>query len=245
MFSQNYNLIHLEKVGSTNLHASALLSGKQLSGPSVILTDYQTDGMGQGGNSWESEPSQNLLFSVVIFPERFKAKNQFYLSKITAISLREMLSAHISQVKIKWPNDILVHKLKISGVLIENILKSDLIASSIIGVGVNVNQSVFSVPATSLKNQSGKEFSRQELLNRFLEIFHFWYEILLGGDFAQVDLEYYKNFFGFQEWLKFSWGGVEFEGFIEGVENDGYLVLKSRDGKIFKFGFREVEFLLD
>jgi len=214
-----------------------------LTAPTVILADFQTEGKGQGSNHWESSPDENLLFSVIIFPPKIKAKEQFYISKIAAISIREMLSEHISQVKIKWPNDILVNKLKISGILIENTLKSDLIGTSVIGAGININQKEFSVPATSLKNESGKEYNRIELLNRFLDIFNYWYEILLSHDFAEIDLEYYKNLYGFQQWLKFSWGGVEFEAFMEGVEPDGYLVLKAKDGKIFKFGFREVEFL--
>jgi BirA family biotin operon repressor/biotin-[acetyl-CoA-carboxylase] ligase len=245
MFSQNYKLIHLASVGSTNLHASDLLSGKQISGPTVILADFQTEGKGQGSNLWESGPSLNLLFSVVIFPEKIKAKEQFYISKIAAISIREMLSEHIPHVRIKWPNDILVKKQKISGILIENTLKSDEISTSVIGIGINVNQSEFTVPATSLKNESGKESDRITLLKVFLDKFHYWFEILLSREFAQIDLEYFKNLYGFQEWLRFSWGGVEFEAYVEGVETDGYLVLKARDGKIFKFGFREVDFLMN
>jgi BirA family biotin operon repressor/biotin-[acetyl-CoA-carboxylase] ligase len=245
MFSKNYKLIHLESVASTNLHASDLLSVKQINEPTVILADFQTGGKGQSENSWESNQSQNLLFSVVIFPKKIKAKEQFYLSKIAAISVWELLSGQIPSVKIKWPNDILVNKLKISGILIQNTLRSDIISTSVIGIGINVKQSEFSVPATSLKNEGGKLLEVQELLKVFLDKFYFWSEILYEQDFARIDLEYYKNLYGFQEWLRFSWGGVEFEGFIEGVEPDGYLIIKARDGKIFKFGFQEVEFLLD
>jgi len=243
MGQQNYKHIHLKSVVSTNLHAADLLSGKELTEPAVILADYQTGGKGQGSNQWESNSGENLLFSMVIFPPKIKAKEQFYISKIAAIAIREMLSEHIPHVRIKWPNDILVNKLKISGILIENSLKSDLIGSSVIGAGININQMEFSIPATSIKKESGKEYDRIELLNRFLDLFNYWYEILVSRDFAEIDLEYYKNLYGFQQWLKFSWGGVEFEAFVEGVEPDGYLVLKAKDGKIFKFGFREVEFL--
>ena len=245
MTGQNYKLIHLESTGSTNLHASDLLSGKQITGTTVILTDFQTGGKGQGTNSWESAPSQNLLFSLVIFPKGIKGKELFYISKLAAISIRELLSEQIPNVRIKWPNDILVNKLKISGILIENTLRSDEINSSVIGIGININQSEFSVPATSFKKELGKEYDTMALLKSFLDIFESWYEILLSRDLARIDVEYFKNLFGFQEWLRFSWGGVEFEAYLEGVEVDGYLVLKARDGKIFKFGFGEVEFLLN
>jgi BirA family transcriptional regulator, biotin operon repressor / biotin---[acetyl-CoA-carboxylase] ligase len=242
---QNYKLIHLNTVESTNLHAADLLSGKQISGPTVILADFQTGGKGQGSNLWESKPSENLLFSIITFPDRIKAKEQFYISKTAAISIREVLSEHISNVKIKWPNDILVNKSKISGVLIENTLKADNIITSVIGIGININQVEFSIPATSLKKVSGKEYDLNSLLQTCLDKFYFWFEILNSRDFAQIDQEYFKNLFGFQDWLRFSWGGIEFDGYIEGVEADGYLVLRARDGKIFKFGFQEVEFLLD
>lgn len=245
MFSQNYKLIHLERVGSTNLHASDLLSGKLVTGPTIVVADFQTEGKGQGNNHWESVASQNLLFSLIVFPLKIKAKEQFYISKIAAIAIHDAISEHITHVKIKWPNDILVNKLKISGILIENTLKSDLISTSVIGIGVNVNQVDFTVPATSFKRETGREYDSKTLLNNFLNTFHYWFEILLSRDFAQIDIEYYKNLFGFQEWLRFSWGGIEFEAFVEGIEADGYLVLKARDGKIFKFGFREVEFLID
>jgi BirA family transcriptional regulator, biotin operon repressor / biotin---[acetyl-CoA-carboxylase] ligase len=245
MFSQDYKLIHLESVSSTNLHASDLLSGKLVAGPTLIIADFQTEGKGQGNNKWESLASQNLLFSLIVFPVKIKAKEQFYISKIAAIAIRETISEHLTHVKIKWPNDILINKLKISGILIENTLKSDLINSSVIGIGVNINQSDFTVPATSFKKETGKEYDPMTQVNSFLNSFQYWFEILQSRDFAQIDIEYYKNLFGFQEWLRFSWGGVEFEAFIEGVEADGYLVLKARDGKILKFGFREVEFLID
>jgi BirA family biotin operon repressor/biotin-[acetyl-CoA-carboxylase] ligase len=245
MSEQNFNLIHLKSVTSTNLHASDLLSGKQIAVPSVILADYQTMGKGQGSNNWESESGKNLLFSIVTFPSKIKAKEQFYISKIAAISAREALSKYISPVKIKWPNDILVNKLKISGILIENTLKSDTINTSVIGIGINVNQSEFPVPATSLAIELLQEHNRMDLLNAILVIFENWFDILESRDFAMIDTEYYKNLYGFQEWLRFSWGGVEFDAYVEGVEPDGYLVLKARDGKIFKFGFREVEFLLN
>jgi len=245
MFLENYKRIHLESTVSTNLHASDLLSGKMITEPTVIVADFQTGGKGQGGNVWESEASQNLLFSLVIFPKKIKTKEQFYISKIVAIAVKEAISAHLQKVKIKWPNDILVDKQKISGILIENTLKGDMIGSCIIGVGINVNQTKFSIPAVSLKSIRGKEFDCNAILESFINTFHYWLEILQNRDFTQIDLEYYKGLYGFQENLWFSWGGIEFEAIVEGVEPDGYLVLKAKDGKIFKFGFREVEFLLD
>ncbi len=244
MFPENYRLIHLESVNSTNLQASDLLSVKEITSPAVILADYQTGGKGQGSNTWESLPGKNLLFSTVVFPQKLKGKEQFWLSKAAALSVYGLVSSFAPGTRIKWPNDVLVGGLKIAGILIENVLRGEFISSSVIGAGINVNQENFSVPAVSLSKISGCEYDRMELLSRYLGIFDEWYGRLLKREFRKIDEAYHSSLFGLNEWLRFSWNGVEFEGFIEGVEDDGYLVLKARDGKIFKFGFREVEFLL-
>jgi BirA family transcriptional regulator, biotin operon repressor / biotin---[acetyl-CoA-carboxylase] ligase len=244
MFPEKYQLIHLESVVSTNLQATDLLSVQSITSPAVILADNQTGGKGQGTNTWESAPGKNLLFSLVVFPSKLKGKEQFWLSKIAALSVCEMITAFTPGTRIKWPNDILVNKLKISGILIENTLKGEFIKSSVIGIGINVNQEVFGVPATSLKGIAGCEFDRMETLARFMEVFDRWYGVLSERKFNDIDEAYYQSLYGFNEWIRFSWGGVEFEALVEGVEDDGYLVLKARDNKILKFGFREVEFIL-
>lgn len=245
MNKEFFDRIHLKSVESTNLHASALLSVKKLTRPCLITADYQTGGKGQGQNSWESGESLNLLFSLVLFPPKLKAADSFYLSKITALSIRETLAALIPAVRIKWPNDILIGSGKSAGILIENTLVNDLVLSSVIGAGINVNQKEFSIPgATSIFIETGREADREKVLAGCIDRFLYWYELLQEKDLNTIDLEYYKYLFGFQQWLPFSWSGVKFEGKIEGVENDGYLVLKTRDGKVLKFGFGEVDFLI-
>jgi BirA family transcriptional regulator, biotin operon repressor / biotin---[acetyl-CoA-carboxylase] ligase len=248
MASEKYNIVSLAETGSTNLHASALLSDKKISRPSIIIAGYQNQGRGQGENSWESDPGENLLFSIVRFPENIKAFEQFYISKITSISVRETISRYTLNSKIKWPNDILVRNEKVSGILIENTIEDERIRESIIGIGININQTLFKphpVVATSLKLLTGKSFSLELILENFMENFEFWNDKMEGRDFNQIDNEYYRYLYGFQKKLKFLCKGKVFEALISDVEKDGQLVLLLENNKKQKFGSKEVEFMMD
>lgn len=250
MFSERYNLIHLESVNSTNLHASALLSEKKINSACIIVSDFQTSGRGQGSNSWKSDPGMNLLLSLVVFPSNFKADEQFYLSKATSISVRELVAkkAGSPQIKIKWPNDVLSGNKKIAGILIENTIEGNDIRHSIIGVGINVNQIIFPefpIRATSIKNIILKETSLHLLLEEFTNIFDYWYDHLEDRDFNQIDTCYYRYLFGFQKTLTYNCGGTTFNARIVDVEKSGRLVLQMSDRKIRKFGFKEVDFVIN
>jgi BirA family biotin operon repressor/biotin-[acetyl-CoA-carboxylase] ligase len=238
-----FNLIHLDTVNSTNLHATDLLSGNKLTEPAIIMADFQTSGKGQGGNNWISEAKKNLLISYVVFPENLKAGDHFYLSKTTAIAIREFISGFVQGVQIKWPNDILAGNKKIAGILIENTLRADKVTASVIGIGININQNNFTVPATSLANETGKEYELMDLLKKLADKFEFWFELLQEQEFETLNLEYFKYLFGFQKWLKFSRNGTIFEAFVEMVEPDGHLVLRTHDKKVEKFGFRDINFV--
>ena len=167
----NQNIIKLSEVDSTNNYALSLKENPLFKGGLVITTEYQTSGMGQRGSNWESENGKNLLLSVVIEPN-IELENRFDISKIVAISICDYLNSIGLNPKIKWPNDILVGKEKIAGVLIQNMISENEITHSVVGIGLNVNQIIFtgySPKATSIKNKLGVELNlekvRVELLN--------------------------------------------------------------------------------
>jgi BirA family biotin operon repressor/biotin-[acetyl-CoA-carboxylase] ligase len=247
LFSRKYEIIRLSEIGSTNLHASALLSGNMIKTPTIILTDYQYQGKGQGGNTWESEAGKNVLISLIQFPKNIKAFEQFYISKITAIAIKETIKEHSMQAVIKWPNDVLVGNEKIAGILIENTLEAYRIRDSIIGIGINVNQVEFHpypMKATSMKNISSGETSLQLVIEKFIERFDFWYEIMEYRDFNQIDKEYLAHLYGFQKLMTFRKEGNIFEGMIIDVEKDGKLVLLMNENKKQRFGYKELEFMM-
>ena len=107
---------------------------------SVVATVEQSAGRRQGDHSWYASPGKNLTFSIVFKPERLNAADALYLSRITTLSLLSYLKNKGVEARIKWPNDIWVGEKKICGILIENILNAQWVESSIIGIGLNLNE---------------------------------------------------------------------------------------------------------
>ena len=150
----------------------------------TIRTDFQTAGRGQAGNSWESEKGKNLLFSTLLRYPEVEAADQWRLSMLVAVAVREAiasilspLASRLSPITIKWPNDIYYNDQKLVGILIENTLSGRQIAYTIAGVGINVNQTKWLSNApnpVSMKQITGEEYDVEDLLNAFLVSLQRW-----------------------------------------------------------------------
>jgi BirA family biotin operon repressor/biotin-[acetyl-CoA-carboxylase] ligase len=165
---ENLNFIHLVNVDSTNNYVANLFRLNEIKSGTVVSAEYQSNGRGQRTTKWQSGEAQNALFSLFLSWENLPNSFQFIISMLTAISIQEVIEKKINKpVHIKWPNDIYVNELKIAGILIENNLNSTHVTSSVIGVGLNVNQSVFSsdLSATSLLLETGQMHNCQETLS--------------------------------------------------------------------------------
>ena len=185
----NYDIIWSECVDSTNEEAKRRLSS--LDNLSVLSVLSQTKGRGHEGNVWLSEPGANLLFSIVLKfagedirdsqrrlqVSSVNAYDQFVISQIASISVVDLLAAHEIQARIKWPNDIYVDDKKICGILIENTVKGKWLSSSIIGIGLNVNQRNFDInlPNPTSMSLCSEEvqppFDLKDLLEEFMDVF--------------------------------------------------------------------------
>ena len=168
-------IIKLNATDSTNSYLKRLLAKDILDDLTVVVSKHQTKGKGRNGNVWVNEASLNLAFSIYKKFSNLGIKDKFMLNVISSISVFQLLKENnLEKLKIKWPNDIMTAKGKISGILIENSFKGKLINYSIIGVGINVNQKKFKdLPnATSLFIETGLEFSLDSLASRLAEIFH-------------------------------------------------------------------------
>lgn len=131
----------IDTVGSTNAY---LREQPERVGPmTMVCAREQTEGRGQRGNSWESEPGKNLTFSFYISNPGVKASAQFSISEAVALGIAGALSEFDVQTKVKWPNDIYAGERKICGILIENSILGEAISKSVVGIGINVNQTEF------------------------------------------------------------------------------------------------------
>lgn len=179
------DIIWLECVDSTNEEARRHIM--HIDNLSVLSAMTQTEGRGQHGNRWLSHPGENLTFSIVLKKLGIKANQQSAISQATALSLTDLLDKHGIISRIKWPNDIYVGDRKICGILIENSLKGTRIDWSIIGIGLNVNQSSFpedlpNPTSMSLCNKNSIPYNIQTILEEFMGIFAEYYREYLNGN---------------------------------------------------------------
>ena len=242
-------VIHLNEVGSTNTYAIDLLKDVKVPEGTVIITDKQSNGRGQRGNVWLAEPSMNLTFSCILSPSFLNASNHFYLSKIIALAiydaLTEITKGSQHDIKIKWPNDILVNNKKIAGVLIENNFRSDQVQHSVIGIGINVNQENFGEfqnKATSLKLIHAS-VSVKEVLAIVCKYIEIWYLKLRSREAYQaINEKYMERLFLLNQWENYSSGGSNFMGRICAVEDDGKLLMELENKSFKKFDVKQIVF---
>ena len=232
----DFKLIHIEETDSTNRWLKAHGEGTM-----VVVADYQTAGKGCGTNSWESERGKNLTFSMLIHPTDIPASQQFRITEVVSVALCEVLEQYIGDVSIKWPNDIYMGDKKICGVLIENRLQGNVIVDSIIGIGLNVNQTEFVSDApnpVSLRQLLGREIDREALLHDFLET-------LETVSSSETTYSAYRNkLFRMGKQAVFSDEKGRFEGTIQDVETDGRLLIKDLAGQERRYAFKEVQFVI-
>ena len=229
-------LIFMPECHSTNSQALELCQQSHVPEGTLVITDRQTAGRGQRGNTWESHPGMNLTFSVILKPTFLAIKDQFLLSMITSLAIRDYLAAMCSDpVFIKWPNDILVKQFKICGTLIENQLMGEQFSYAVIGIGLNVNQQLFNIPmATSLSLIVGKDFDLQDVLDGLLSHLESRYLQLRQGRAQHLREDYLKHLYRFNEHYTFQSGDDQFEGKILGIDEQGRLTgVDSRSGKEF------------
>lgn len=241
------NIIILQEVDSTNNYANRLLLTDSAEHGAVVLAHYQKNGKGQAGNYWESETNKNLLASIILLPDFIPADKQFYLSKITSLAIADLLEIHTSGISIKWPNDIYYQNKKIAGILIENSVKGNFLSSTILGMGINVNQEKFISDApnpVSLKQITGKELDTYELAQKLISKIYKWYEVLASGRLHEIDLWYWNKLFRKEQWNWYKKNGQKFEARITGTGELGELFLEDRQGNTNAYFFKDVEFVI-
>lgn len=240
------HIIRLHITESTNNYANSQLRENDVAQGTVFLAYEQSAGRGQRANFWESEPGQNLTFSIVVYPHFLDIRRQFMLSKAVTLGIYRALTKYVDNLHVKWPNDIYAGNQKLGGILIENSIMYSSIKNAVIGIGINVNQTHFLSTApnpVSLKTLTNQEYDCELVLSEILSQIDFYYSMLQKGEQEFIDLEFISVLYRLHEKHWFKADHETFEGQITGVNDIGQLLIQKENGQILDFHFKEVEFL--
>lgn len=237
-------LFHFPSLASTNAYASEMLSEIQVSEGTVVSTFHQFAGRGQMGNTWVCPPDENIAMSIILMPKFLSPQRQFLLNCITALAIRDTLARHTDkQVSVKWPNDVLIEDKKVCGILIQNTLSSNQILTSIVGIGLNVNQQTFNpdLPyATSLTIETAHVFDLKAIQKECFETLERYYISLRSGNMHRVERAYLAQLYAYREIRSYELpDGTRFEAKIMGITKTGQLIL-AWDGQEQHFNVKEV-----
>ena len=229
---------------STNDMALQALRQKEAGEGSIFITNHQTRGKGQRGNSWETKPGENLTFSVVLQPKFLDLSEQFLLNIAISNAIRRCLQEYVPGLLVKWPNDLVVPGFgKIGGILIENLVGSSGWDYAVVGIGININQNQFASPkATSLSFITGNSYPLEELFKLIIVHLEQAYIALKKGKNAVLTREYLQHLHLIDEWAVFKVGEEKLEGKIIGLTDSGNLLLELPTGRQQSFGIKEISF---
>lgn len=242
------NVIFLPETGSTNADALELIAKTNPPEGTCIITDFQTDGRGQIGSTWYSEPGKNLLVSYIFYPKNLLAIDQFYFNIVISLALIGTLADYNISAKIKWPNDIYVNNRKLTGILIQSTLVGSHIKATVVGIGLNVNQVDF-IPEmknpTSMAVIAGNQFDKNDVFNTLSNHLEYYYQLLIAKKFTLLKKLYLSYLYLINEIALFlDVNDKQFSGKIIGVDNQGKLMIKDSENEIRTYTIKDVKYVL-
>ncbi len=241
------NIIELESVDSTNNFAKELLTKEKPAEGTIVFAREQHAGRGQMGNTWKAEAGKNLTVSFILYPDFLDADKQFYLNMAISLAVKDFCESVLpDEIKIKWPNDIYWHDKKLGGILIENTITGSRISSSVVGIGINVNQEDFDeslLNPVSLFQISNFHFKLSNLIEGLSVFIEKYYLQLRQLHFNFLDKGYTVALYRYQQTHEFKKGEQVLRGEINGVAKDGKLIFHC-NGKESRFAFKEIEYIL-
>lgn len=247
-FFRQLKIIKLNAIDSTSSYLKDLCKTVELDDPFIVLAEKQTKGRGQMDATWQSQSGKSLTFSVF---KRFSDLTTEEHSRITfAVSLgikSAMEKFNVPGLSIKWPNDIMSYQKKIGGILIESQTKGDHLVSSIIGVGLNVNETSFDkLPhASSMRLETGVNFSIDEVFQKIYESILQQLDLVCRSEHLGLKEEYEASLFRKDMVSVFeNESGERFNGIIKGVTKSGQLLLETESGTQVEFRLKELKMLL-
>ena len=238
---------HFKEIDSTNAYLQRKQSEADIRNW-VVSADEQSAGKGMGDNGWESEVGKNLTFSLAVDTGFLPAERQFRLSEAVPLGIIEVLDAFLPSEKlsIKWPNDIYYDNRKLAGILINSTIKANMMETSIIGVGLNVNQTQFKDWPThpiSLQMITGKEYVLQSLLEPIAERIIIKVEQLKSNP-TSIEQDYLKRLFRYRTWATYQVDGKALRLFMTGIDEFGRLQLVDEQQELHCYEIKQIKFLI-
>jgi len=236
------NVIYLDEVGSTNDYLIELSKESTLPNGSSVVAMNQTMGKGQRLATWTAQAGKNLTCSTIFYPS-IEIKDAFNLNIAASLAVRNVLKDLGIEAEIKWPNDILVKEKKICGILVENVLQGKKVSQSVIGVGLNINQSDFEdLPnATSIYLEKDIEFEVLEVHEQFLKYLDFWLDWMEQKNFSLLKKNYLQCLYKLDVEHHFEDKQGAFSGIITGISESGLLQIKANQ-EVRQYDIKEVRY---
>jgi BirA family transcriptional regulator, biotin operon repressor / biotin---[acetyl-CoA-carboxylase] ligase len=235
-------------VDSTNNYAMEQISQGEVTEGTVYLALEQTAGKGQRGKNWVAGSGDSILMSMVLQPLLLAPSQQFVLSAGIALGTLDFLKKYLpADTSIKWSNDLYWRDRKAGGILIENVIRGNSWSYAVAGIGININQEIFSANLpnpVSLKQITGQHWEVEELAKDLCECLLLRYGQIKNGKQVQILSDYRHFLYRWKMPAKYKSKGYLFTGKIINVEEDGVLVIET-EGKVNKFSFGEIEFIFD
>lgn len=236
IFGQN-NIFYYNNIDSTNNQAKLLASKGEPEG-TIIVAEKQTTGKGRKGRSWISTSSDNIYISLILRPKLSPADSPI-ITLMTAVAIAEaLLELSDLDIKIKWPNDILINKKKIAGILTEISTDMDYIDYIIVGLGLNVNSQISDFPdklkeiATSLFVETKQSFSRSQVLKTFLYKFEKYYSLFKNKEFNKILSRWKELSNVMNKEVKVELFDKTIQGKVIDIDKKGALIVKDHENNI-------------
>ena len=225
-------VIYLPESSSTNTEALRFARAQQPADGTVVIAGHQTEGRGQGPNSWVTASGMNLTFSVILI-RPVNPEHLFRLNTIASLAVRDVLKKNLSQVpvEVKWPNDVYADGRKIAGILMESVIQGNAVQYAVIGIGLNVNQTEFPIPtATSMSLCAGIQFSLEHIFGELVLTLDHLTDRLQAGGWDELKADWLKDMYLRNVNHRFGSPDGEVDGVIRGIDESGRLLLETDHG---------------
>ncbi len=237
-------LRYFDSIGSTNDEALAW-AAQGAPDLSLVYADEQTDGRGRSKRKWFTPPGSALAFSLILLPSAAELAHPARITGLGALALCESLEKLGLSPKIKWPNDVLINRRKVAGILVESVWSGDALIASILGMGVNVLKASnppeegLLFPATTIETELGRPVDRVVLLREIVSALATWRKKLGLEEFIHA----WDGALAFHgEQVRLIRDGQEpLTGELIGLKPDGGLIVRALEGNLQEIQFGEMQ----